>query len=206
MWLYNILWHYGFYWKIPIFLTKCPTVCCDYWENCIFSQNRQFQGIACSRLVYLNENFYIFIKWTDFKQFLWTNALTRTLQIDRFSRDFLLDIKRDTFGGKYQFFQPNAIPFSVKWTDFKWFLAWFQRRHIPFGEKYQFFQPNAIPFSVKWTDFNEIKEMNRFQWNQGNQRKWLIWTDFKKLPKWTDFSDSNEFSKESLIPFGVLVL
>ena len=29
------------------------------------------------------------------------------------SRDFLLDIKRDTLGEKYQFFQPNAIPFSV---------------------------------------------------------------------------------------------
>ena len=29
------------------------------------------------------------------------------------SRDFLLDIKRHTLGGKYQFFQSNAIPFSV---------------------------------------------------------------------------------------------
>ena len=108
-----------------------------------------FQKIAFYRSVHLCGKLHIFIKWTDFKQFLWHNALTRTLQIDRFSRDFLLDIKRDTFGGKYQFFQPNAVPFSVKWTDFQWFLATDFKR-----------EPSTVWCTsiIKSPDFNEIKE------------------------------------------------
>ena len=72
-------------------------------------QNEHFQEIACSRLVYLNENFYIFIKWTDFSEISWSQEITN----EQISRDFLLDIKRHTFGEKYQFFQPNALPFGV---------------------------------------------------------------------------------------------
>ena len=100
------------------------------------------------RLVSLLRNLWIFTKWTYFTDFtekyqisclipirfqrslLWRKTVilpikccTVQCQMDRFSRDFLLDIKRVTFGEKYQFFQPNAIPFSVKWTDFKGFLA-----------------------------------------------------------------------------------
>ena len=48
--------------------------------------------------------------------------------MNRFSRDFLLDIKRDTFGEKYQFFQSNAIPSSVSIL-----MDFLKESLIPFG-------------------------------------------------------------------------
>ena len=86
-------------------------------------------------------------------KFLYFHKLNRFSWNLAFSRDFLLDIKRDTFDGKYQFFQSKAIPFSAYFNEIK-----------------------------EITDFSEI-------------------TDSKEIK---DISDFNQFSKESLIPFGVL--
>ena len=49
-------------------------------------------------------------------------ALSIGHQNEQISSDFLLGFKRATFGGKYQFFQTNAVPFSAslwKIIDFK---------------------------------------------------------------------------------------
>ena len=86
---------------------------------------------------------------------------------------------------------------------------------------------------MKWTDFNEIKENDLFQENEQNEHisvklqipmefqkrtfyrllylseilpKWLKWTDFNEIKEIKEITDFNQFSKESLIPFGVLVL
>ena len=43
-------------------------------------------------------------------------------QNEQILSDFLLGFKRATFGGKYQFFQTNAVPFSASFSkimDFK---------------------------------------------------------------------------------------
>ena len=124
--------------------------------------------------------------------------LYRSVSNEQISSDFLLDFK-------------GAFPFTMtvsKIMDFKE-NDLFQRKWTYFNEIKQikeitdfrqFSRDSLPPLGVliwKIVDFHQI---TRSQWNQ---RKWLIWTDFRKLPKWTDFSDSNEFSKESLIPFAV---
>ena len=42
-------------------------------------------------------------------------ALSIGHQTEQISSDFLLGFKRATFGGKYQFFQANAVPFGVSY-------------------------------------------------------------------------------------------
>ena len=67
-----------------------------------------FPKRAFHRLVYLSE---ILPKNEQNEQILsnfFEIRLSKDLPNDRFSRDFLLDIKRVTFGEKYQFFQSKS--------------------------------------------------------------------------------------------------
>ena len=75
--------------------------------------------------------------------------------MDRFSSDFLLYIKRATFGEKYQFLQSNAIPFSVS------FLMDFQER--AFHRLVYLYEKLWI--LGKMTNFNDSTKMNIFQRN-----------------------------------------
>ena len=72
-----------------------------------------------------------------------------------------------------------------------------------FGEKYQFFQLNAIPFSVSIPMTFQKRAFYRLQFLHRKLSIFSEITDFKEIKEISDF---NQFSKESLIPFGVLVL
>ena len=144
--------------------------------------------------------------------------------------DFLLDIKRHTFGEKYQFFQLNAVPFSVFHSniiDFKetdLFQENDQNEHIlvipmDFQKRVSYrlqFLHRKLPTFSEITDsyvftrkskkyqilgnfqktafYRLVYVMNRFQWI------------FIKSPYFSEITDFNGISKDSLIPFGVLIL
>ena len=77
-------------------------------------------------------------------------ALPLGHQNEQISSDFLLGFKGATFGEKYQFFQSNAIPFSVS------ILRDFQKRAL---YRLQFLHRKLSIFT-KSPDFNEITDFS----------------------------------------------
>ena len=108
----------------------------------IGQQNDHFQGITCSRLVYFNENFYIFIKWTDFNQFSRESLIPFSVKWPDFqgiscliSKDIPL-VKNTNFSSQMLYRSMYLYGKWTKWTDFS---------------------------EISWSQ--EITKMNRFSWN-----------------------------------------
>ena len=79
-------------------------------------------------------------------------ALSIGHQNEQISSDFLLGFKGATFSDKYQFFQSNAIPFSVS------ILMDFQKTAF-----YRLvYLHGTLSIFIKSPDFNEIKEITDF--------------------------------------------
>ena len=108
---------------------------------------------------------------TYFKQFLWNNALTRTFQMNRFSRDWLLHTNQIS---KELYHSVHLSEKWTKWTDFNEITEINEIKEI--SDFTQFSKESLLPFGVLAWNFIYISKMNRF-----NRFYWKISIIFNVL-------------------------
>ena len=124
-------------------------------------------------------------------------------QNEQISRDFLLDIKRDTVCEKYQFFQPKAIPFSPSLWKITYFhqinrLPWKPTFSIDFLLDFK----GAFPFTMTITKIMDFKENDLFQENELNEHISVKLQTSRKLKNYQILAN---FQKTAFYRLGVLI-